>query len=358
MKYVSGLIYQGEEFEEGYLGFEDGIIKETGKGKKSDVITKGIIIPTIVNAHTHIGDAVIQDEIKGSIEEVVAPPNGLKHRILKETPQDTMINTMKIMADNMLHSGIEYFSDFREDGVEGVELLKKALQDSQLRCKIFGRPKGMTYAKDEMEELLDCAEGIGLSAISDWDNQQIIRISEHAKRQEKGFALHASERVREDIDAILDLKPDFLIHMTEATDDDLEICVENDVPIVVCPRSEVFFGHVPDIPKMLEKGVTLALGTDNAMLNSPHSILREMEFAYKISRLKGHVDAKEVLGMVLQNSRKVLNLGDDICLGLGRKANFIVFQLPNRNPAYALVNGACSRNITMISMNKYIWMSR
>ena len=358
MRYVSGPIYQGEEFEEGYIGFEDGTIKEMGKGKKSDVIAKGIIVPTFVNAHTHIGDAVIQDEIKGNIEDIVAPPNGLKHRILKETPSEMIIENMSQVADNMVHSGIEYFSDFREGGIEGVRLFKKALQNSPLRYKIFGRPKEMNYIKDEMEELLKNVDGIGLSALSDWNDEDIQKISKHTKIEKKNFALHASEETREDIDAILDLKPDFLIHMTEATDYDLELCAENDVPIVVCPRSEVFFGHIPDIPKMLEKGVTLALGTDNAMLNSPYSLLREMEFAYKISKLKGWVDAKEILRMVLQNPRKVLNVGDDICLGLGKDANFIVFQLQKKNPAYALVNGASCRDISLICMNKYIWMSK
>jgi cytosine/adenosine deaminase-related metal-dependent hydrolase len=357
MNYVSGQIYRGERFEEGYLGFEDGIIKEIGKGTKKDSVAKGIIVPTFVNTHTHIGDAVIQEEIRGGIEEIVAPPNGLKHRILGNTPPEIIMETMRAVTKKMFTSGIEYFSDFREGGIEGVDLLNKALQDSPLSYRIFGRPAAMKYDNHEMEELLKSVDGIGLSAISDWSHDEIKRISEHAKREKKSFALHASERIREDMDAILDLQPDFLIHMTEAEESDLEICVENELPIIVCPRSEVFFGHVPDIPKMLEKGVTLALGTDNAMLNKPYSLLREMEFAYKISKLKGSVDAEEILKMVLQNPRKVLNLGDDICLSLEKKANFVVFDLPTKDPAHALVNGACSGNISMISINNHIWMN-
>jgi cytosine/adenosine deaminase-related metal-dependent hydrolase len=106
---------------------------------------------------------------------------------------------------------------------------------------------------------------------------------------------------------------------------------------------------------MLDSGVTLALGTDNAMINSPDSLLREMEFAYKISRLKGSVSALDILRMVTQNPRKVLNVGDDICLSLGKEANFAVFQLPAKDPAYALVNGADTRDISLISLNDYIW---
>ncbi len=355
MKYITGKIYRDGSFEEGFLGFEEGIIKEAGKGQKSGTIAKGIILPTFVNAHTHIGDAVIREEVKGGIEELVAPPDGLKHRVLRDTPRETMIGTMKLVADRMLRSGIGHFCDFREGGLQGVELLKDALHGSPLRPMLFGRPEGMKYDPEEMEQLLTDIDGIGLSSISDWEGDEIKKVSEHAKRGRKRFALHASERVREDIEAILDLKPDFLIHMNEASDDDLDICADNDVPIVVCPRSEVFFGNVPNIPRMLEKGLKLTLGTDNAMLNAPHSILRELEFAYKISRLKGDVDAKDILDMVLRNPRKVLNVGDDICLTLGKEANFMVFDLPMEHPAHTLVNGACCRDISLISINNYLW---
>jgi cytosine/adenosine deaminase-related metal-dependent hydrolase len=252
-----------------------------------------------------------------------------------------------------LNSGIAYFGDFREGGLEGVKLISQALSDSHIRSRIFGRPSKMTYDENEMETLLDRVDGIGLSAISDRNIDDIIRIAEHTKGKGKMFALHASERIREDINTILDLKPDFLIHMNRAEENDLKLCAENDVPIVLCPRSEVFFGHVPDITKMFTSGVTLALGTDNAMLNSPSSILREMEFAYKIARLSGGIPAQAILDMVLKNSRKVLNLGDDIRLTLGNKANMVVFDICSEDPAYALVNGAHRKNISMISSDDF-----
>lgn len=358
MRYVTGQIYHGGEFTEGYFGFEDGIIKETGEGLKKDTLAKGIIIPTFTNAHTHIGDAVIMDEVQGGIREIVAPPDGLKHRILRDTSQEGMRNSMRQVAKNMLYSGIEHFNDFREGGLKGVKILKDAFSDSPISPKVFGRPSDLRYYKDEMEQLLKIVDGIGVSAISDWEEDEIKSVASHTKREGKMFVLHASEAVREDIDSILDLKPDYLIHMNKATDDDLKICAENEVPIILCPRSEVFFGHVPDIPKMLKSNVTLALGTDNAMLNSPSSILREMEFAYKISRLKGGCKAKDILDMVLINPRKVLNASFDICLTQGKDANFIVFQLPYKNPAYALVNGACAQNISIICINDFLWSKK
>jgi cytosine/adenosine deaminase-related metal-dependent hydrolase len=353
MIYISGQIYQNGEFIKGHFGVESGVIVEYNEEEKKDAHYRGIVIPTMVNAHTHIADSVISQEITGQIADVVAPPNGLKHRILRETPPDVLKESMKNVSFDMMSAGISHFGDFREGGVEGVDLISKAVSDSKIRPKIFGRPSKMTYDENEMEELLSKVDGIGLSAISDRKMDEIIQIAHHTKEKKKMFALHASERIREDIDAILDLEPDFLIHMNCAEEKDLRLCAEADVPIILCPRSEVFFGHVPDITKMYDCGVTLALGTDNAMLNSPSSILREMEFAYKIARVSGGIPASAVLDMVLINSRKVLNVGDDIRLTLGNKANFIVFDISSEDPAYALVNGARRSNISLISLGDF-----
>ena len=354
MEYVSGWIYQGGEFMEGHLGYEDGIIFEVGRGLKPDSAAKGIVIPTFVNAHTHIGDSVVEDEVAGGIAELVGPPDGLKHRVLRKTAPEELVAGMKRAAERMFYSGIEHFCDFREGGLEGVNLLKKALSDSPLRARIFGRPGGMEYNEEEFTSLLETVDGIGLSCLSDW-GEGIGKISEHTRNSCKRFALHASERIREDIDSVLDLKPDFLIHMNEATNDDLALCAQNDVPIVVTPRAEMFFDRVPDIPRMLAAGVTVALGTDNAMLNTPHSILREMEFAYTVSKPRGDISASDILHMALINPRKVLNVEYDMCLTSGTVANFMVFALSAKNPAYTLVKRATLRDISMVSMNGAVY---
>jgi cytosine/adenosine deaminase-related metal-dependent hydrolase len=356
MIYAQGQIYQNGEFIQGYIGIENGIIKDFGEGEAKKADFQGIIIPSFVNSHTHIADSVVSEEIKGGIQDVVAPPNGLKHRILRATSSEVLIESMKQVAQDMLFAGISHFADFREGGESGVNLLSSALSETSINSKIFGRPKDMKYDESELENLLASVEGIGLSAISDYDIDDITQIAQHTKSKNKMLALHASERVREDIDSILDLKPDFLIHMNKATEDDLKLCAQSDVPIVLCPRSEVFFGHVPDITLMQNCGVTLTLGSDNAMLNAPYSLLREMEFAYKIARLSGGISAKDILDMVLINSRKVLNLSDDIRFNLGMRANALVFELAKEDPAYALVNGAQGKDISLISIDDFIWM--
>lgn len=354
MKYVSGQILQEDRFTKGYIGFEDGMIKEVGKGSRNDAIAKGIIVPTFVNAHTHAGDAVIKEGVRGSLEELVAPGHGLKHRVLRETPAHEIVEAMRYYLDRMVEAGTGCFCDFRECGMEGLEQLNKALTGLPLKHIVLGRPKGMKYSKSEIEALLKNADGIGLSAVSDWDDYEIERIARHVNDKGKIFALHASEGSREDIDTILNLKPEFLIHMTKANDSDLDICSEEEIPIIICPRTNLFFGTVPPIKKMVEKGICLALGTDNAMINSPE-IMKEIELAHKFSKAQGGVDSFEILKMVIENPRKVFNAGEHIRPRIGDVADFLVIETSAEKPAHALMTGEYSRKISLVSVGRYTW---
>jgi cytosine/adenosine deaminase-related metal-dependent hydrolase len=172
---------------------------------------------------------------------------------------------------------------------------------------ILSRPSSMEYDKEEVNSLLNNSQGIGISAISDWDYSNLEKLATSAKERGKMFAIHASEWMREDIDAILDLNPDFLVHMVRATDDDLEIVADSRVPVVVCPRSNAFFSLRPNIDLMIDHGIQLMLGTDNAMLVSP-KILDEARYCYEHFRLP----IEKIMEMISYEPRKCLNLDFDM----------------------------------------------
>ena len=55
-----------------------------------------------------------------------------------------------------------------------------------------------------------------------------------------------------------------LVHMTCAEPEDLRLVAEAGSQVVLCPRSNLHIGgRLPDVPAMVEAGVTLALGTDS-----------------------------------------------------------------------------------------------
>jgi cytosine/adenosine deaminase-related metal-dependent hydrolase len=356
MQYVSGLVYDGDEgFFRGSLGFEDGVIKEIGHREEKRALAKGIVVPNFFDAHVHIGDSIIREEIRGTVEDVFGP-KGIKVENLKAASEETIVESIKLTLKNMISNGVSGFCDFREGGLKGIGALYLALFSAQVRCVALGRPDENKFVDREVEAILKTADGIGASAMSDWDGDDLKSLADLTKRKDKMFALHASEVEREEMDRILDLKPDFLVHMTKASDKDLELCAEKKVPIVICPRSNSFFGELVDIPRMLDKGVRLMLGTDNVMLNSP-SILREMEFAYRLSKLHGGLPCREIFGIGM-NSRSFF--GRTQKFEVGQRSDLMVLDSLGpmdgleKDPYYHIVLRATEANIGFVCIGEHI----
>ncbi|RLF40588.1 MAG: chlorohydrolase [Thermoplasmata archaeon] len=319
MEYIEGDILTREGFKKGYLGFNlkesnSRFIRSIDEGfgrppRKASY--KGIIIPSMINMHTHIGDTFIRlrkAPLPRNLEELVAPPKGLKYRLLKEASNEEIQRGIEYGLKEMKENGVSHFCDFRENSIQGITLLKQVLSNNRnIKSIILGRPDDLVYDKKEVEEILDNSDGIGVSSLRDWNYDELSKIASHTHRRGKIFAIHASEAEREDIDRILSLKPDIFIHMVYATIEDLMKVKEKGVPIVVCPRSNMFFNLIPNLEYFHHTGITLMVGTDNGMLNS-FNLLEELEIIYKT----GLWSLEEVFQMVTYIPRKVLNLNDYI----------------------------------------------
>jgi cytosine/adenosine deaminase-related metal-dependent hydrolase len=194
------------------------------------------------------------------------------------------------------------------------------MKNSSVDSVILSRPSQMTYEKEELDRLLQNSDGIGLSSISDWEPAEIEKIAKHVRKKKKLFALHASEVVRENIDRILDLCPNLLIHMIAATKTDLERVNDANIPIVVCPRSYAFFHLKNNLTQMKKTGVTILLGTDNAMINTP-DVIEEVRVLLKT----GLFSLEELLTNITYTPRKALNL-DDCIQGRNLLKKFIVLE--------------------------------
>jgi len=333
MQYVKGDILTQDGFKKGYLGFEKNRIIDLRSGSPPEKpLAEGLIVPTFVNAHTHVGDSFLRKKnikLPRNVEELVAPPNGLKHRLLEKASEKEIIDGMKTSIDEMIGTGTSYFCDFREDGINGVYQLRNALKNRKIGSIILSRPQQMSYDKNEMELLLKNSLGIGLSSISDWEYSEIEKIAKHAKREKKIFALHASEAVREDIDLILDLKPDFLVHMVSATESDLTHVKDENIPVVICPRSNAFFNLKMNLKLMKKTRIDLMLGTDNIMLNTPN-VLEELRYLKNSTTV---FSTQELLNMITYTPRKALNL-DDCIHGPNSSCNSVVLDRESLKSVY------------------------
>ena len=303
---LKGTILRGREFEpvEGRVAVEDGEIQEI---ERESTRSNTIILPSFVNAHTHIGDSIGKEAGDGlTLGELVAPPDGLKHRLLAEASHEELVAGMERTVSFMQSAGTAAFIEFREGGVEGVRAIETALDGQDIESVILGR---------ETVDAIAAADGFGASGANAGNFS-----TERSEAADAGklFGIHAGEFDSSDINAALDLQPDFLVHMVHAKRLHLERLADSQVPTVVCPRSNaVTDAGLPPLRELLDR-TTVALGTDNVFLNSP-SMFREMEFTAKLF----DVSTIEVLQMATVNGAEIAGLNCGV-IEPGRAANLLV----------------------------------
>ena len=364
---ISGTIVYGDEpgIIEGYLCIKDGIITEIGSGSSVDATLEGMVVPCFVNAHTHIGDSIVKDPPLSDLDSLVRPPDGLKHRILRESPANDIKSAMSRTLNDMVHTGTCAFCDFREGGIEGASMLADALGayvsaststftstfapsptplpafvSASASSSVFvsrsitgmtmGRPQQSEEIRNgELDALLDVCSGIGMSGVNDVPFEMLEQAAHAARRAGKPFAIHAGEKDTTDISRAIELEPDFIVHMTHASDAHIKQLVDADIPAVVCPRSN-FITRVgsstrPPIARMLDMGVMVAAGTDNVMLNSVN-MFSEMEFLSKVYGLED----RQVFKMCTLNAARILGLDERLgSIQEGKQAKLMV--LNNRS---------------------------
>jgi len=341
---VGRWILTSEGAKKGYLRIEGESLIEVCWGDAPSGSAKGLVLPAFVNAHTHIGDTVAYPAPKGSVKEIVGPPDGYKHKMLRSKSVDEKTAAMRSAVEIINSCGTALFGDFREEGIEGLKSFRSAVGKGWPRAVVLGRPMGTEPSSKEVATLLRACDGLGFSAISDWPAGVLESMSRQAKASGKLFALHASEAAREDIDSILDLKPDFLVHMCKATQDDLFACRAANVPVVVCPSSNRFFGLDPDIPRLITAGVTVALGTDNGMIVRP-DILGEIKAAFALSNARARISPLEIVRLATFGGRKVLNVDAKITTEISENTDLVVIRTAGDDPVGDLVTRAGSEDI-------------
>ncbi|MCX9084251.1 MAG: amidohydrolase family protein [Candidatus Methanoperedens sp.] len=342
---LKGTIIYGDEFEpiDGYITIEDGKIINV---EESAIVSDVIIAPCFVNAHTHIGDSVIKDPPFMPLSDLVAPPDGLKHRILRQTPYSELLISIRATIGDMIKTGTCAFCDFREGGLHGASVLKEALGTHPgIASVIFGRPE------DYDMNFLDICQGTGLSSTNDLKTEYVQDILKNTREKGKKFAIHAGEKDSTDISGALSLSPDFLVHLTKASDKDIKTVADSNIPVVVCPRSNYMTrSGIPPIQKMIDADITVAVGTDNVMLNSAN-MFSEMEFLVKTNIF----DDRQVFKLCTLNGAKLLGIDKESgSIIKGKKARLMILTQKSdnmhgtKNPLASLVRRARPDDIIRI----------
>jgi cytosine/adenosine deaminase-related metal-dependent hydrolase len=191
-----------------------------------------------------------------------------------------------------------------------------------IKAAILGRPdKGSL-------EIHESCWGLGVSSTRDHKLETVLEAANWARCNSKALAMHAGESGRDDISDSLSLKPDFLVHLSCANEDDLRRVAASDVPVVVCPRSNLVTGvGLPSVQKMIELGINVGVGTDNVMLNSPN-MFSEMKL---ISKALLH-DDRQVFKMCTLNGARIMRIDQKAgSISEGKEARLMVIDKSSNN---------------------------
>lgn len=348
-----------------------------------------LLLPGLINAHTHIGDSVAKDFISDpNLSSTVDPIFGIKRKILSRSDPSHIEAFMRNTAVSMLKGGIVAFADFREGGVDGVKLLRRALCGLKIKPlvlgrieKYFGTSQGSSIDSSvlshEVFDVLQVSDGLGISGANENTDRSLIgyhnairSYNSTSPMTKKLLAIHAAESkettalslmksgLTEVERAIEFLQPDFVVHLTKATNKDIVAIAKNKIGVVVCPRSNGLLGcGIPRVADMINNGCAVGLGTDNVMLNSP-DLFKEMDYIWKISRATGihRIRALDVLKMATVYGAQILRLNSG-CIEPGRFADLIFIDkkhidlYPMHDPHASIVQRAGPSSIMGMMIN-------
>lgn len=370
---ANGIVLKGDNLYPVHenIVVEEGVIVEIAKDVlKGEIIDAegSIVCPTFLNAHTHIGDSIIKDEGYGlTIDEMVKPPNGVKHKALSKASDMDIIDSMKVSMWDMVSSGTSHFIDYREGGVKGVKLLKKAAEDIPITPIILGRDDSfygdnpdLHKVKIAINKLLKVADGIAPSGFGEITDEVAHLIVEECRKKSKITSIHTAESKEAQLNSInkterteikraSDSNFAQIVHCTNPMDYDLELLSNSNVNVVLCPRANATLGvGISPLNEIINLGISPLIGSDNVMLNSPN-MLREMEFSLKLMAICSDtiLNPKDLLKCATVNvcSSDINEIIKKPLIAENNPAQFFMVKQFSKNPYLSIINRTETKHI-------------
>ncbi|MFX1470492.1 MAG: amidohydrolase family protein, partial [Promethearchaeota archaeon] len=199
---------------------------------------------------------------------------------------------------------------------------------------------GRFMDESEIESIFELADGMGLSSYKQITSINKKLIMEAKQKFNKIIACHCAENTRNSNlinDMFNDNFIDIIIHATKFIKDDLEKVISNSKSVVLCPRSNGYFGvGIPPINEIIKLKIPISLGTDNTMVNNT-DLFEEIRYLYRISRILCNYDkelqltSKDLLKMVTINAAKNFHLENIGTISKGKFADIFLIDLSHPN---------------------------
>jgi len=230
--------------------------------------------------------------------------------------------------------------DYRtpEEGLQRNEyLLQKWGDDSLVMPSI--QPHSLYTASSD---LLRQAKALA----DEYDVPYLLHVAETRSEVQESIEKHSRTPVGRLADLGLLGPTTVAIHGVHLTDDDIELLARHEASVAHCPESQLKLasGFTP-VPKLLEAGVKVGLGTDGAASNNDLNMFGEMGTAARVHKVIAGdptvVDARQALSMATLEAARVLGLDDELgSLEVGKRGDMIVLDLdvPHMVPVYDITS--------------------
>jgi 5-methylthioadenosine/S-adenosylhomocysteine deaminase len=344
-----------------------------------------LLIPGLINSHTHspmslmrglADDLPLMDWLNNHIW-----PTEQKH-----VSAEFVFDGSLLACAEMIRSGTTCFNDMYFFPEETARAVEQTGMRAKLGLILIDFPSA--WAKDADEYL---AKGIELhdqlhnnSLISTAfaphapytvSDEPLKRISTYAEELDIPIHIHLHETAGEVEQAVSEkskrpierlnelglLSPRLLaVHMTQLTDDEINLVAETGTHVLHCPESNLKLasGFCPTF-KLQQAGINVALGTDGAASNNDLDMLAEMRTAALLGKAVANnasaLPAEEVLRMATINGAKALGLESEIgSLEIGKSADITAIDLsgienqPVYNPVSQLIYSAGRENVSNV----------
>ncbi|MCZ7400428.1 MAG: amidohydrolase family protein [Candidatus Methanoperedens sp.] len=378
------LTMDGAIIDNGVVVVDNGLITFVGRNadEKADKVidAKGCaVMPGLINAHTHLPMTIF----RGFADDL--PYDKWTKKIqpaeMKLTPADIRAGAYLGVLE-MIKTGTTAFADmyFHMDEVAEV------VQESGMRAALgYGMIEGLNEDSDtKLKSRANFAikwNGAANGRITTMyaphsaascSKEFLERVKELAVRDNLRIHMHVLETENELklmkkrygmcsinlLNSIGFLGQDVLAaHCVWLSDDDIDILKTQNVNVVHCPASNMALGvGTAPVPKMLERGINVALGTDGAASSGSLDMWKEMRTASYLHKLKDPqvLPASKVLEMATVNGARTLGINAG-ALKPGFAADIILIDLKKpqftlSNLTSALVHGAsgCDVKTTIV----------
>lgn len=172
-----------------------------------------------------------------------------------------------------------------------------------------------------------------------------VHVSETEKEHNECIARHGKTPIAYLAETGLFDHGGYAAHCVWCTDDDFRIMAEKGVSLIHNPTSNMKLGSgFARVPRAMELGVNVALGTDGCASNDNLDLFEEMHIASLIHKGLAKdptvLSAWDVVDMATVNGAKALGLSDTGEIAVGKKADLCVVDLdkPHLTPCLDIPN--------------------